>query len=129
LLQTNPAVLCDLGTMTNAAVAFVTVTCQALTNGTIVNQAFLSSDQNDPYQPDNSSTATIVVNPLPSLTISDVTVREGNSGAPSMTFNLALSAAIPVRVYVGYQTSDGTAVAGVDYNSKSGVISLNPGVL
>jgi uncharacterized repeat protein (TIGR01451 family) len=129
LLQTNPAVLCHLGTMTNAAIASVTITYQLLTNGTFVNTGFVTAAQNDPYPPDNTSAAQIIANIPPSLTIGDATIREGNSGFPSMTFNLNLSAVSPVPVYVGYETSDGTAIAGADYNAKSGLFTFNPGTL
>jgi uncharacterized repeat protein (TIGR01451 family) len=131
VLQTNPAVLCNLGTMTNGAVASITLTYQTLTNGAFVNQGFVTADQSDPYSGDNSSTAQIIANILPSLTISDAIIREGNSPgpSPSMTFNLTLSALSPVPVYIRYQTSDGTAIAGLDYNAKSGLFTFNVGSL
>jgi uncharacterized repeat protein (TIGR01451 family) len=129
VLQTNPSILCSLGTISNGGAATVTITYQALTNGIILNQGFVSLAQDDPYPVDNSSATSIIVSGPPSLAIGDASVSEGNSGSPSMTFNLSLSAATPIPVYVGYQTADGTAIAGVDYNSKSGVFVLNSGTL
>ena len=50
--------------------------------------------------------------PLPSLSINDVTVTEGNSGTTNATFTVTLSAASGQAVTVDYATADGTATAG-----------------
>ena len=57
--------------------------------------------------------------PTPSVSISDVSVTEGNSGTVSAVFNLSLSAASGRAVNVGFQTANGTATAGSDYVSRS----------
>jgi photosystem II stability/assembly factor-like uncharacterized protein len=47
---------------------------------------------------------------LPSLSINDVTVTEGNSGTTNATFTVSLSAAANHTVAVNYATADGSAV-------------------
>ncbi len=53
--------------------------------------------------------------PIPSLSINNVTVTEGNSGTTSANFSVSLSAASGKTVTVNYATADGTAVAPTDY--------------
>src|SRR5438093_331159 len=65
--------------------------------------------------------------PVPSLTISDAGVFEGNSGTTNAIFTLNLSAISGQTVTVNYATADGTAVAGLDYNATNGVASIPPG--
>jgi hypothetical protein len=64
---------------------------------------------------------------LPTLAINDVTVTERNSGTRNLTFTVTLSAASGQTVAVSYATSDGTAVAGSDYSTRSGTLTFTPG--
>lgn len=61
------------------------------------------------------------------LSIDDVAVTEGNSGTTDATFNVTLSMASSRTVTVQYQTLDGTAHAGSDYQTRSGLLTFNPG--
>ncbi|MEH2165259.1 MAG: Calx-beta domain-containing protein [Nostoc sp.] len=65
----------------------------------------------------------------PTISISDVSVAEGNTGTTNnANFTITLSNASYQQVTVNYNTSDGTAqVADSDYNSASGTITFNPG--
>ena len=63
--------------------------------------------------------------PLPSITITDVTVAEGNIGTRAATFAVTLSAAYGQPVTVAYAT--GTATAGDDYQGGSGTLTFVPG--
>ncbi len=78
---------------------------------------------------DSQGVCTIVDNdPMPSLSINDVTVAfEGNAGTTGAAFTVTLSAASGRTVYVNYSTANGTAVAGSDYNSTSGLLTFAPG--
>jgi large repetitive protein len=58
--------------------------------------------------------------PLPSLSINDVSVTEGNSGTVNAVFTVTLSAASGQTVSVNYATADGTAAQPGDYSSTSG---------
>lgn len=65
--------------------------------------------------------------PLPTLSINDVTVAEGNSGTTTATFTVTLSAASGRAVTVAFATADGTAQASSDYQATSGTLSFAPG--
>ncbi|HEX2832628.1 MAG TPA: Calx-beta domain-containing protein [Thermoanaerobaculia bacterium] len=65
---------------------------------------------------------------VPSVSINDTNLTEGNSGTANMTFTVTLSAATTNSVTVGYTTADGTAIAGSDYASHSGSLVFAPGV-
>src|SRR5262249_51789922 len=71
---------------------------------------------------------TIIDNDLPSITIGDVTVSEGNSGVTTATVTVSLSSASTQTVTVAYATSDGTATGGSDYVTTSGTLTFSPGV-
>jgi CSLREA domain-containing protein len=57
--------------------------------------------------------------PLPGLSINDVTQSEGNAGTTGQTFTVSLSRPIDEAVTVNYATSDGTAAAPDDYTAIS----------
>jgi hypothetical protein len=64
---------------------------------------------------------------LPTLSIGDATVAEGNSGSTTASFVVTLSAASASAVTVGYATANGTATAGTDYVAKSGTLTFAAG--
>jgi hypothetical protein len=64
----------------------------------------------------------------PSISISDKTVTEGNSGSGNAAFTVTLSSASTNPVTVGYSTANGTATAGSDYTATSGTLTFAPGV-
>jgi len=65
---------------------------------------------------------------LPTLSINNPSVTEGNSGTVNMTFTVTLSQASATAITVGYATADGTATAVSDYNATSGTLTFAPGV-
>jgi len=64
---------------------------------------------------------------VPSLSIADVSVQEGNSGTRLMTFTVILSAAAAGAVTVAYSTADGTATSGSDYVAANGTLTFAAG--
>jgi hypothetical protein len=64
---------------------------------------------------------------LPSLSVNDVAVVEGNSGTTALSFAVTLSAASGQTVSAGYATANGTALAGTDYTAASGTVTIAPG--
>ncbi|MBI3411311.1 MAG: Ig-like domain repeat protein [Planctomycetes bacterium] len=80
------------------------------------------------WQDSSGNTAPQVVNAVPSLSINDVSVTEGNSGTKTVTFTVTLSPSSANTVTVNYATADGTATAGSDYVAKSGTLSFSPGI-
>jgi ELWxxDGT repeat protein len=68
--------------------------------------------------------------PLPAtsrLTIDDIRIAEGDSGSKTARFTVSLSKAPAKNVTVDYATSDGTALAGNDYDAASGKLTFAPG--
>jgi uncharacterized protein YhjY with autotransporter beta-barrel domain len=77
---------------------------------------------------DGQGVGTIVNDdPLPSLSINDVTVVEGNAGTVNAVFTVTLSAASGQTVSVNYATADGTATQPADYTNTSGTLTFTPG--
>lgn len=73
--------------------------------------------------------AVTVSGTLPSLSINDVTVSEGNSGTTNATFTVSLSAAVGYTTAVNYATANGSAVgqsttfsnpSPIDFSSSQG---------
>lgn len=80
---------------------------------------------------DAQAVATIINDdPLPSLSVADVRMAEGDAGARAMTFTVSLSAASSQTVTVGYATANGTAtVLNGDYVATSGTLTFPPGAV
>ena len=77
---------------------------------------------------DGQGVGTIVNDdPLPSLSINDVTVIEGNAGTVNAVFTVTLSAASGQAVSVNYATADGTATQPADYTNTTGTLNFAPG--
>ena len=70
---------------------------------------------------------TIAAVPLPTVSVADTSVAEGNSGTTAATFTVSLSAASASTVSVHYSTANGTATAGTDYTASSGVVTFPAG--
>ncbi len=66
---------------------------------------------------------------VPSLSINDVSVTEGNSGNTTAAFKVTLSSMSMTPVTVQYSTADGTATAVSDYTATSGTLYISPGML
>jgi uncharacterized repeat protein (TIGR01451 family) len=124
---TNGALICALGSLTNGATATVTVVLTAPTSGTVTNFGTIALNELDPNPANNSATASASVVPQPAVTIRDTTVTQGTSTKASIAFTLNLSAASTVPVSVNYQTADGTAIGGQDYDPASGVVTIAAG--
>jgi hypothetical protein len=63
---------------------------------------------------------------LPTLSIGDISVDEGNSGLRAATLTVSLSAASTSTVTVAYATAPGSAGSG-DFQSAQGTLSFTPG--
>ena len=64
---------------------------------------------------------------LPTLSIDDVSIAEGNADTSVANFNVQLSQASSQPVTVKYATADGTALAGSDYTPTSNTLSFAAG--
>jgi len=63
----------------------------------------------------------------PRVTISDPTLREGDSGTAAMTFNVGIQVGYDLPVTINYATDGGTATPGDDYAPTSGTLTIQPG--
>ncbi len=63
----------------------------------------------------------------PSVSIDDVSIVEGNSGAVAMRFTFTLSAPATETVSVRFATADGTAISGEDYSGGGGIKTFAAG--
>jgi hypothetical protein len=65
--------------------------------------------------------------PMPTLSIDDVTQAEGDSGFTKFNFTISLSAASGQIVSIDYASSDGTAKSATDYLPAAGTLLIGPG--
>jgi PKD repeat protein len=65
--------------------------------------------------------------PMPTMSVSNVTVQAPTSGTTTATFTVSLSAPVSDPFQVYYTTADGTARAGLDYTAASGYLSFAAG--
>lgn len=63
----------------------------------------------------------------PEISISNVTITEGNRGTKKAKFKVTLDQADDEIVKVNYSTSNGSAKAGSDYRSRQGTLTFKPG--
>jgi len=63
----------------------------------------------------------------PFFTVNDIVVAEGSNGLFNATFIVSLVQAQEQTVSVDYETRDGTALAGEDYQPVNGTLTFNPG--
>ena len=68
-----------------------------------------------------------VVPPVPTLSITDVSMTEGDSGTKNFNFTVQLSQPSGQNVTVDYATANGTATAAADYTATSGTLTVIAG--
>ena len=88
---------------------------------------FLSSLVNASFTSSSAIATIINDDPLPLLTINDVSLVEGNVGTTNAVFNVSLSPVSGQSVTVSYATANGTAVNGTDYFGISGTLTFLAG--
>src|SRR5207247_2408934 len=106
----------------------LTVVNDALDEDDETIQIALSSPANATLGAITTHTYTILDNdPIPSLSINNVTVTEGDSGTTNANFTVTLSPASGRAVTVNYATADGTATAPSDYVAiPTTALTFNP---
>lgn len=85
-------------------------------NGSLFKITYRGGDGND-----------VVLTGVPKVSITDVTVTEGNAGTTNAIFTVSLSSSSNQTITVDFGTIDGTASAGSDYGPRSGTRIFNPG--
>ncbi|MEY4566520.1 MAG: hypothetical protein RLY14_1490, partial [Planctomycetota bacterium] len=74
------------------------------------------------------ATGTIISEDLPSVSVGNASVIEGNSGRKEIYFPFELSGAHSENVTISYTTKDGTAKSGSDYEAVSGTVVIPSGM-
>jgi aryl-phospho-beta-D-glucosidase BglC (GH1 family) len=64
---------------------------------------------------------------LPTLSITDASINEGNAGTSDLSFTVSLSQAASGPVTVEYATGNGMATAGSDYTAQAGTLTFAAG--
>jgi chitinase len=75
-----------------------------------------------------STTTTTTTPSGPTVSVADTSVIEPIIGSTKMAFTVTLSEPSAVKTSVRYETSDGTATAGLDYSHRRGTAKFAPGV-
>ena len=120
-LIVNWSKLSGPGAVTFGDASSDTTTATFTSNGTYVLQ--LSGDDGELQ---TTSVKTVVVgDPSPYLSVDDVTVLEGDGGTVDAIFTVTLNDANGDAVTVSYETADGSAEAGSDYTSESGILTFD----
>lgn len=76
---------------------------------------------------ESATTQVTVLDNDAAITATAVKAIEGDTQSRNLTFNVTLSNAYSQRVSVAYTTIDGTAKAGVDYQTTTGILVFEPG--
>ncbi|MEM6752892.1 MAG: Calx-beta domain-containing protein, partial [Cyanobacteria bacterium P01_C01_bin.38] len=61
---------------------------------------------------------------LPVVNVEDISIEEGNVGTSIAQFTVDLSSPATEEIQLSYQTVDGSAISGSDYNEASGQITI-----
>jgi hypothetical protein len=82
----------------------------------------------DGFQANDSATSVVKMTPayLPTMTIEDVKVIEGDEGTTDLVFVIELSEMPREMIVVNYEVIAGTAVVGMDFTPTSGRMVFNP---
>src|SRR5207249_3971143 len=105
-------IVCELGSLLSGGSASVTVTVSPAALGVLNCSAGVSWNGLDPDLANNQASAVVEVVPQPAISISDVSIKEGNASLANAAFAVRLSAPSSETVSVAYASSDGTATAG-----------------
>ncbi len=121
------------GTVTFAAGEVTKTISIAVTGDTDIEEAetfaVLLSNPVGATIADNTATGTITNDDsnLPTLTINDPTVAEGDSGFVDLIYTVTLSATSATPVTVDFSTAAGTATSGTDFEAKTGTLTIPAG--
>jgi PKD repeat protein len=75
----------------------------------------------------SNDTMTVTVKKPPTMSVSDISIVEGDNGNKYAVFTANLSEASLRTITANYSTTDGTATEGSDYTAANGIISFASG--
>lgn len=124
--QATGLITCTQPTLAVGSAPAIVITVTAPTTaGVITNTASVISSVADPTTP-NTASVTTTVNPPPSVRFSSAAYSVNENGGTA-TITATLSVASGSAVTVNYASSNGTAMAGSDYVTATGVLTFAPG--
>ncbi len=123
-VSSNQAVVTNSGLVVSSGGASRTLTLTPVPNTTGTATITVTVTDGDGLTASDTFVATIV----PSLTINDASVAEGDSGSVNLTFTVTLAGPSASPVSVFYATRQRTAIQGIDYAGAVDTVSFNPGV-
>lgn len=119
------------GTLTiPAGQSSATITVQPIDDNIVDNDSnlTLTINQGNQYIISGNATSTLDIVDTDRVAASVANLAISRSTADqTVNFTVTVSGNFNIPVYVDYSTSDGTATAGVDYTSASGVLEFDPG--
>jgi hypothetical protein len=68
-----------------------------------------------------------ILNTLPTLSINNITLTEGNNGITNATLTVTCAGIATSAITVNYATANSTATAGSDYTATNGILTFYPG--
>jgi Ca2+-binding RTX toxin-like protein len=121
----------SFGANVNTRTITVAITGDTLVEGNENFSVFLSNATNGATITDGQGIGTIIDDDaapvVGQVSISDVTVTEGNSGFTSATFTVTRTGGTAAFT-IGYATQNNSAQSGTDYAANSGTLSFGSGV-
>jgi parallel beta-helix repeat protein len=119
----------DVTTDSNGDVSFTATLSATVGASQAVTATATRLDDGTPRETSEFSQVFVAAVPaVPSLSISSVSVTEGNAGTVNAVFTVTLSEASSQTVTVNFTTVDGTALtADNDYQPASGTLTFDPG--
>ena len=108
----------------------ISVLGDALSENLELFQVKLSSAQNGKISAQTDQYATAIIqdnDKLPQISISDAKITEGNTEKKEMEFEVKLDKSSTQTVKVNYETVEGSAKSGKDFQKKRGVVIFKPG--
>jgi hypothetical protein len=84
----------------------------------------LSAPVNATIAGSSNALGTILNDDAPGLSVQDATVQEGRTGTRDLVFTVVMAPTVPAQVTVDFATSDGTALAGQDYQATAGTLTF-----
>ena len=112
--------LLGLGGNTSAT---VTIVATATNLGTVTNLTTVTRMEADAYLLNNSN-RTLTTVQVPTITINDVTLFEGNAGTANAVFTVSVTPAPAAPVTVNFATLTGSATAPGDFSATNGMLSF-----
>jgi uncharacterized repeat protein (TIGR01451 family) len=125
--HSNGIVRCQLNNIFPGDSARLTLTTRALFSGRATNVALIGRAESDGFLADNRTVAISTVTG-PSISTTNLPITEGNAPTNMGHVIVRLSAACQLPVSVHYESSNGTAQAGLDYIPVSGTLRFEPGM-